>query len=127
MRNRLIPDKRINQRKLGIRKNGATSADNPFYNQFVSGPLSNTLEIDPVTKCEQLLAKVAMVRVEMTRSDAIQMERSIPASMATLTNTGGLLSLYAGFSFLSLAEIVFWVLRVSLRLLFCNKACVWSK
>ena len=47
----------------------------------------------------------------MTTNDAILLERSIPEGIEEITMTGGLLSLYCGFSFLSLTEVVFWILR----------------
>ena len=82
-----------------------------FFNSFVSQILHNKdqVEIDPQEECEGLLEKVAIVDISLVQSDAILIEKTIKDSGDLLTFVGGLLSLYAGFSFLSVAELVFWM------------------
>ena len=65
-----------------------------------------------VELCEELLEIVAIVNIQMTSPDVIVIHRSTRGSLLELiTLSGGLLSLYAGFSSLSLSEIAFWVVR----------------
>ena len=69
-----------------------------------------------MAECEDLLTKVAIVDIALVRTDAILIEKTIKDPGSLLTFVGGLLSLYAGFSFLSLAELVFWVFSGLVRL-----------
>ena len=72
---------------------------------------------NPVEECVEKIERLAFVSIEFTRADVIQLENSIRGSLLeTTTLTGGLMSLYAGFSSLSLAEIVFWIVRYAVHL-----------
>ena len=90
--------------------------DKFFYNGFVSKILFNLDGINDNQACERKLERVAIVNVEMTGSDVIHLEKTVQGSISGFTTIGGLLSLYAGFSFLSLAEVSFWTLRILVRL-----------
>ena len=74
--------------------------------------------LSPEDQCWERLKRVAIIHVEMTRADAILLRKTVRGSISAFTMTGGLLSLYAGFSFLSLSEVIFWAVRIILRLLF---------
>ena len=78
------------------------------------------MEESSESTCMRMLEKVALVTIEMTRADAILLEKTIESSISEFTTIGGLLGLYAGFSFLSLAELVFWVLRLVFKILCCK-------
>ena len=63
--------------------------------------------------CEELMEQAAIVDVEFTQADAIVFEKTVQQKTSLITASGGLFSLYAGFSFLSLGELIFWTLHVS--------------
>ena len=91
-----------------------------FFNEFVTSVLFGTHnETDEKTvmeACQELLDRVAFVEIEFTSSDALVVEKNLRWNMlGIITTGGGLLSLYAGFSALSLAEIIFWILVVVLK------------
>ena len=66
----------------------------------------------PVEACVEKLERIAFVSITLTGGDVIKLEKYIKGStLETLTLTGGLMSLYAGFSSLSLAEVLFWGVR----------------
>ena len=90
---------------------------NFFYNDFVSSILfKNDHKLDEIVHCKETLARVAIVDIQMTSADAIVLSPHVQSKTSIWTNTGGLLSLYVGFSFLSLAEIVFWIVQTLLLL-----------
>ena len=115
-----------NRRKLGISSTGSSPKSSLFFNPIVT-KLYNDVTSKSVDKlCEEALQHVAIVRVKMaSTADAVLLQRTVPQGMEEVTATGGLLSLHCGFSFLSLAELLFWVLRSILRglvkCLFCFK------
>ena len=107
----------VNRQKLGI----SGEPQGPFfYNRFISNILFNPMEESNEATCMRMLEKAALVSVEMTRADAILLEKSIESSISQFTTIGGLLGLYAGFSFLSLAELGFWILRLVFKILCCK-------
>ena len=85
---------------------------NFFYNDFVSSILfKNDQKLDEIVHCKETLARVAIVDIQMTSADAIVLLPHVQSRTSIWTNTGGLLSLYVGFSFLSLADTVYLVLK----------------
>ena len=104
-----------NRKSLGVDAAKMLHERNFFYNEFVSKILYNPPDISQEEKerlyCKEVLKNVAIVEISFTSADAIVLERSLVDTISFWTNTGGLLSLYVGFSSLSLAEITFWVLR----------------
>ena len=101
----------VNREKLAAEMGSYQTSKDFFFNSFVSQILYNKdqTEFNVQKECEGLLAKVAIVDISLINSDAILIEKTIRDSGDLLTFIGGLLSLYAGFSFLSLAELVFWI------------------
>ena len=69
-------------------------------------------EAEQTMPCHEILKKVAIVDISMTQADVVVIETSIVNSINYLIDIGGVLSLYAGFSFLSLAEVFFWVFQL---------------
>ena len=68
------------------------------------------------------MKKVAFVTIEMVNEDAIIIQKTTSGDLlSTVTMAGGLFSLYAGFSSLSFAEILFWALRSVIRMLLQRK------
>lgn len=107
----LLAELPANRLKLGISDSPDTYRGKFYFNDLVSNLLFNP---DPKTaedECKEKLGSVAIVRVEMALVDVLVYEKSSEQDISTITATGGLLSLYVGFSFLSLAELVFWVFR----------------
>ena len=104
-----------NQNRIGIYKNNrANDRTNFFYNQAVSDILFHNKSVyhSPVEACVEKLERIAFVSITLTGGDVIKLEKYIKGStLETLTLTGGLMSLYAGFSSLSLAEVLFWGVR----------------
>ena len=113
-----------NREKLGLSGTAHNSRSGKFfYNKFVTQLLFNNPHVDNddvQQECEEKLARVAIVNIVMTNADAIVIKKEIRGSISTITFTGGLLSLYAGFSFLSLTELIFWAARSILKM-------IWSK
>ena len=100
-----------NRKKLGISESPDTYRGRFYYNELVSNLLFNPDRKTAEDECREKLKSVAIVRVEMSLADVLVFEKSLTMGISAITTTGGLLSLYVGFSFLSLAELVFWVLR----------------
>ena len=96
-----------------------------FYNEFVTKILYNppnlSQEENERLYCKEVLKNVAVVDVRFTSADAIVLEKSLVDNISFWTNTGGLLSLYVGFSSLSLAEVTFWALRWVLSIIRTTK------
>ena len=110
--------KAANRKKIGINED-QQSVRQFFYNDFVTRVLlGHEAYLNPEHQCRERLKRVAIIHVEMTRADAILLRKTVRGSISAFTMTGGLLSLYAGFSFLSLSEVIFWAVRIILRLLF---------
>ena len=107
-----------NREKLGVEATSYGYTSKFFFNYFVSQILYNQDrdDFDPVAECEDLLTKVAIIDIALVRTDAILIEKTIKDPGSLLTFVGGLLSLYAGFSFLSLAELAFWIFSGLVRL-----------
>ena len=89
---------------------------NFIYNQFLSDIIYNrentpSLELE---HCEEVLNRVAIVKIMMVPNDAVVLEERARQSISVFTGSGGILGLYAGFSFLSLGEVIFWIVRTML-------------
>ena len=106
---------KANRLKIGITLESARYNHKFFYNEFVSNILfasrRNKVEHE-LDFCTEIMGRAAVVNIEFTRADATGFRISIPKGISVLTGTGGLFSLYAGFSFLSLGELLFWTLRL---------------
>ena len=76
----------------------------------------NPRELSDESLCVELLGRTAIVEISMTSQDVIVVRKEPRGSyMEFGTRVGGLLSLYSGFSALSAAELLFWVVRVVFR------------
>ena len=107
-----------NQQKIGVHLYKRLQHGKVFFNQFINdiyrGHDKQVGELTDEELCQRIIANVAIVNIEITSPDAIVIERSVRGGLLQLvTQTGGLLSLYAGFSFLSLGEIVFLFARLT--------------
>ena len=103
-----------NRAKIGITNGNQKDRAYFFYNKDISDILfyDEPRYHNNVEACVDKLDRIAFVSIEFTSADAIKRENGLVGSLVeTLTVTGGLMSLYAGFSFLSLAEIMFWIIR----------------
>ena len=120
-----------NRRKLGITAEKMSTTVNFFHNDFVSKILYNPPEVRAEEReeqyCLEKLDRVAVVDISFTHADAIVLKQSLESKTSIWTNTGGLLSLYVGFSFLSLGEIVFWLLRSLVRILYLQNGQCWRR
>ena len=108
-----------NVKKLGISRQVPGSRSNFFFNKFVSQLLFNgqdQADSDLIGKCLSRLDAVAIVTIIKPESEVIVMTRQKEIRISTATVAGGLLSLYAGFSFLSFGEVVSLTLRIWKRL-----------
>ena len=118
----IISENGENRLKIGI-TDAAYDRDRFFFNQAISDILFHNDPVykDPVQTCVEKLSRIVMVSVEVTSADALQLENTIRGGQLSFwTFTGGLLSLFAGFSSLSLAEIVFWLVRGIINLVIVN-------
>ena len=111
---------------MGVKSHRRSQSNNIFFNQFITDVYNEKgKDMATVTDeelCKELMTRVAIVNIEITSPDAIVIERHIRGGLLGLvTQTGGLLSLYAGFSFLSLGELVFWIARLVYMFDVCNK------
>lgn len=104
--------------KLGLSERASMST-NFFYNDFVSKILFNPEDNPEVSEeelaCRLQLEKVAIVDVAFTEADAIVLTQRLRQKIPLITAIGGLLSLFAGFSFLSLSELLLWLALPPLR------------
>ena len=101
-----------NQEKLGIT---GSQGSKHFYNEFIHNILSNGQDIPNEDRVAQCLAKidaVAIVTIIKPDNEVIVITKSKRMLTSVATLTGGLLSLYAGFSFLSFGEVMSLTLRV---------------
>ena len=98
---------------------GSPNSAKFFYNDFVSKILFNPVDSEGVSEeelaCRDKLEKVALVDISFTEADAIVLTRRPRQKIPLITAIGGLLSLFAGFSFLSLTEIALWLALPPLR------------
>lgn len=83
-----------------------------FFNDFVSKILFNDGLISAEEACRAKLQEVSFVNIKMPTSDAIVLRRDRVSGIAWLTEIGGLLSLYTGFSSISVFEILFILVSV---------------
>ena len=107
-----------NRMKIGVDK-GSMKQKYFFYNEFISGILFNKDSSDTsdlIRECVVTLERVSIVTLELTQADAIVYSKVSAVAFDVLTGIGGLLSLYLGFSFLSIAEVVDYVLQTCLAL-----------
>ena len=100
-----------NQRKLGI--TGRKVTQRFFFNEFVSKLLFNSGPVSGQEACRNKLKEVSIITVKMSTSDSIVLRRETVGGIAWVTDMGGILSLYAGFSGISVFEIVFVLVRAT--------------
>ena len=86
-----------------------------FYNSILSDLIYNhdsktheSLELD---QCQEILSRAAIVELKLVPNDVVVLTETISQTISVLTGSGGILGLYAGFSFLSLGEVTFWIIR----------------
>ena len=99
--------------KLGLTTHSAKYSHKYFYNTFVSQILyrRDSEEHELVRRCQEMLENVAYVKLEMTQTDSLVLSEEEASRYSFLAIYGGLLSLYMGFSLMSLAELAFWLAR----------------
>ena len=109
-----IPGSAPNRDLIDVTHYRANRPHQFFFNQFITRVYHGSLA-DPTDKslCEELLSRTAVVEITMTTADAIVVSKAATGSyMEFGTRIGGLLSLYSGFSALSAAELIFWLIRL---------------
>ena len=93
---------------------------NFFFNKFVSNILYNLPEISDVEKektvCKEIVKRTSFVEIQFTSADAMVLKRTVGSRTSAWTFVGGLLSLCVGFSFLSLGEVLFWLIRLAMEM-----------
>ena len=116
--------------KIGVDK-GSMKQKYFFYNEFISGILFNKDSSDTsdlIRECVVTLERVSIVTLELTQADAIVYSKVSAVAFDVLTGIGGLLSLYLGFSFLSIAEVVDFVVQACLTLgILCKRRLTRNK
>ena len=56
-----------------------------------------------------MLGRVALVDIEFTQADVVVLRRTVEKKISLITAVGALLSVYLGFSVLSVCEMVIWL------------------
>ena len=113
-----------NRQKLGVNPHSASYEQKFFYNLFVSQLIFNQNKSEEaiidreIEQCQEILERVAIVELSMVPNDAIVFSETISDKTGVFTGSGGILGLYAGFSFLSMAEIAFWVMSTVWKIWF---------
>ena len=85
-----------------------------MHNEFVSNVVFNIEResgFHEMEYCKDVMSRSAVVDIMLTKPDAMVFSQSVVERSVFLTRIGGLFSLYTGFSFLSLGELLFWALR----------------
>ena len=116
----LLSELASNRNKIGVDSYMQRYTSNRlFYNELVSKVLfgkPNHSSEAKIKACQELLDRVAFVDIEFTSEDVVKVSKRLRwKNIDVITLGGGLLSLYAGFSGLSLAEIVFWAVIAQFR------------
>ena len=105
--------------KIGVTPESARYNHKFYYNDLVSKLIFSNGR-DPkelaASHCKEIMRRSAIVHIQFTQADALVFEKVLVENLALVTATGGLLSIYAGFSFLTLGEFIFWILRLLITL-----------
>ena len=111
--NRFLSASENNRRLVGVPSSGKDTRTKLYFNEAVSDVLFHDDETyrNATAFCAaKLRSKIAFVSFSFTSADAVRIENHLRGGVEVITVVGGLLSLYIGFSSLSLVEIGFWLL-----------------
>ena len=100
---------------MGVSKETIATDHEFFYNDFVSKIIFNPPWMSKVEQevahCKAILKRSSVVDIRFTNGDAVVLKRVLASKTPIWAVVGGLLSLYVGVSFLSLADTVYLVLK----------------
>ena len=110
---------------MGISKETIATDHEFFYNDFVSQIIFNPPRMSSVEQevahCKAILKRSSVVDIRFTNGDAVVLNRVLASKTPIWAVVGGLLSLYVGVSFFSLADTVYLFFKFILTQLLSYK------
>ena len=110
---------------MGISKETIATDHEFFYNDFVSKIIFNPPRMSSVEQevahCKAILKRSSVVDIRFTNGDAVVLNRVLASKTPIWAVVGGLLSLYVGVSFFSLADTVYLFFKFILTQLLSYK------
>lgn len=106
-----------NQKVIGVQIYRRAKFENIFFNKLISDVFTeDRMELKELSDEElrrEKMENAAIVDIEITSPDAIVIKKTTHGGLHQFVNSiGGLFSLHAGLSFMSLSEVLFWIFKL---------------